>query len=63
VERPGAVGVVAINARPLGVLGCTRTRLDRRLDRLRLDLARLVAIEKISEEVFGDAGVAGVALE
>src|SRR5437764_5641728 len=57
VERPGAVGIVAVDARPLGVLGCTCARLDRR----RLLVARRVVIEKVGDEVFGDAGVAGVA--
>src|SRR4030095_15539696 len=53
VGRPGSVGVFAVDARPLGALGCTRARLDRlgfdrlgfdRLgsDRLGLVLARVV---------------------
>ena len=57
VERPGAVGVVAVDARPLGVLSCPRAGLDR----LRLVWARRVVIEKVGDEVFGDAGIAGVA--
>ena len=63
------VGIIAVDGRLLGVfararlghLGLGGRRLGgRRLGGLRLGLTRLVA-EEVGDEVFGDAGVAGVA--
>jgi hypothetical protein len=50
----------------LGVLGCLRARLDRRLGSLRLGrlgfvLGRFVVLEQVAGGGFGDDGVAGVA--
>ena len=47
MERPGAVGVVAVDACPLRVLGGPRARLDRRRGQLRLGRLGLVPARRV----------------